>query len=144
MERIKLSVLKEPLFSLRIPRKDYHDLMLDSLESYGYMGGIVYNKQSGRIVDGHLRVSFLQKLQIEEIDITVCDLSDTDEAILRLNLNIDIVMADSILLYRAINNFNLKDHLDKSSLQPELRKIISDGWVIENDIKKKGNQNVLF
>lgn len=58
-----------------------------SLERFGELGGIVYNKRTGRIVGGHQRVKALAAMGIEEAEVRVVDLPIAEEKAANLALN---------------------------------------------------------
>jgi len=58
-----------------------------SVERFGLVEPIVYNKRSGFIVGGHQRVKALKGLGEKTATVVVVDLDETDEAALNLSLN---------------------------------------------------------
>jgi len=58
-----------------------------SLEKFGVVDPIIFNKQTGNIVGGHFRVRELKKLGVEEVDCVILDLSPEDEKELNIRLN---------------------------------------------------------
>ncbi|HQQ01001.1 MAG TPA: ParB N-terminal domain-containing protein [bacterium] len=72
------------------PRK-ISDLALSrlqkSVERFGLVEPIVYNKRSGCIVGGHQRVKALKQLGEKAATVVVVDLDETDEKALNLALN---------------------------------------------------------
>lgn len=58
-----------------------------SMEKFGIVQPIVYNKRSGNIVGGHQRYKVLLAAGITEIDVTEVDLSEADEQALNVALN---------------------------------------------------------
>ena len=58
-----------------------------SLEKFGVVEPIIWNKQTGFIVGGHFRVRELQKLGYKEIDCVIVDLNEEDEKELNIRLN---------------------------------------------------------
>ena len=59
----------------------------ESLEKFGMVEPIIYNKQTGYIVGGHFRVRELKKLGIKEIECVIVDLNEADEKELNIRLN---------------------------------------------------------
>ena len=58
-----------------------------SLERFGELGGIVYNKRTGRLVGGHQRVKALAAMGIEDAEVRVVDLPVAEEKAANLALN---------------------------------------------------------
>lgn len=58
-----------------------------SLERFGELGGIVYNKRTGRLVGGHQRVKALAAMGIDDADVRVVDLPVAEEKAANLALN---------------------------------------------------------
>ena len=59
----------------------------ESLEKFGLVEPIIFNKQTGYIVGGHFRVRELKKLGIKEIECVIVDLNEDDEKELNIRLN---------------------------------------------------------
>lgn len=58
-----------------------------SIQEFGYVEPIIYNKQTGRIVGGHQRHRALKELGYDEIEVVEVDLNETQEKILNIGLN---------------------------------------------------------
>lgn len=58
-----------------------------SLERFGELGGIVYNKRTGRLVGGHQRVKALAAMGVEDAEVRVVDLPIAEEKAANLALN---------------------------------------------------------
>ena len=58
-----------------------------SLERFGELGGIVYNKRTGRLVGGHQRVKALAAMGIKDAEVRVVDLPIAEEKAANLALN---------------------------------------------------------
>jgi len=59
----------------------------DSLNKFGVVEPIVWNKQSGYIVGGHFRVRELIKFGYKEVECVIVDLNKEDEIELNIRLN---------------------------------------------------------
>jgi len=59
----------------------------ESLEKFGMVEPIIFNKKTGYIVGGHFRVRELKKLGIKEIECVIVDLNEADEKELNIRLN---------------------------------------------------------
>ncbi len=75
------------------PRKDLkpgdagYEKLKKSMETFGYVEPIVWNKQTGNIVGGHQRLKILQDQGHTEIECVVVDLDETEEKALTVALN---------------------------------------------------------
>lgn len=75
------------------PRKDLkpgdpeYEKLKKSMETFGYVEPIVWNKRSGHVVSGHQRLKILQNQGETEIECVVVDLDETEEKALNVALN---------------------------------------------------------
>jgi len=75
------------------PRKDLkpgdpeYEKLKKSIETFGYVEPIVWNKQTGNIVGGHQRLKILQHQGHTEIECVVVNLDETEEKALNVALN---------------------------------------------------------
>lgn len=75
------------------PRKDLrpgdpeYQRLEQSMERYGYVEPIVWNERTGNVVGGHQRLKILIATGAKETDVSVVDLSPTDEKALNVALN---------------------------------------------------------
>jgi DNA modification methylase len=92
-----LQIQKLPLEKLNPakynPRKDLkpgdpeYEKLKKSMETFGYVEPIVWNKRSGHVVSGHQRLKILQNQGETEIECVVVDLDETEEKALNVALN---------------------------------------------------------
>jgi ParB-like chromosome segregation protein Spo0J len=83
----KLSDLIPAPYNPRQSTKNQEKHLKASLEKFGVVEPIIFNKQSGYIVGGHFRVRELTKLGYKEIECVIVDLNDDDERELNIRLN---------------------------------------------------------
>jgi DNA modification methylase len=75
------------------PRKDLqpgdpeYEKLKRSIQEFGYVEPIVWNKRSGNIVGGHQRYKVLLDMGMSEVDCVVVDLDETKEKALNIALN---------------------------------------------------------
>jgi len=75
------------------PRKDLqpgdpeYEKLKRSMQEFGYVEPIVWNKHTGNIVGGHQRYKVLLDMGMQEVDCVVVDLDETKEKALNLALN---------------------------------------------------------
>lgn len=70
----------------KISRKQLSGLQA-SIDRYGLVQPIVWNKRSGNVVGGHQRLKVLASREVKETTVAVVDLSDADEKRLNVTLN---------------------------------------------------------
>ena len=87
IEKKKISELKPLSENPRSSTEEQELNLKRSLEKFGVVEPIVFNKQTGNIVGGHFRVRELKKLGIKEVDCVIVDLSIEDEKELNIRLN---------------------------------------------------------
>ncbi|GAB7231268.1 site-specific DNA-methyltransferase [Facklamia hominis] len=75
------------------PRKDLqpgdaeYEKLKRSIETFGYVEPIIWNKQTGRIVGGHQRLKVMQDLGYQEIECVIIDIDESKEKALNVALN---------------------------------------------------------
>lgn len=75
------------------PRKDLqpgdaeYEKLKRSIETFGYVEPIIWNKQTGRIVGGHQRLKVMQDLGYQEIECVIIDIDESKEKTLNVALN---------------------------------------------------------
>jgi DNA modification methylase len=87
IEKKKLSELKPAPYNPRQSTAKQEKHLKASLEKFGVVEPIIYNKQTGYIVGGHFRVRELTKLGYKEIECVIVDLNEYDERELNIRLN---------------------------------------------------------
>lgn len=88
--KMKIDELKpapyNPRKSLKKGDKEYEKLRR-SIEEFGYVDSIIWNRRTNYIVGGHQRLTVLKDLGYEEVDVSVVDLEPTKEKALNIALN---------------------------------------------------------
>lgn len=90
IQTIKVSQLRAAGYN---PRKDLqpedaeYKKLRNSIETFGYVEPIIWNKRTGNVVGGHQRLKILLEHGAEDIECVVTDLDDKDEKILNVLLN---------------------------------------------------------
>ncbi|MBQ3194047.1 MAG: DNA modification methylase [Oscillospiraceae bacterium] len=75
------------------PRKDLqpgdpeYEKLKRSLQQFGYVEPVIWNKATGRVVGGHQRLKVLQDIGITEVDCVVVDIPEDQEKALNIALN---------------------------------------------------------
>lgn len=87
IEKKKISDLKLAPYNPRKSNEKQEANLKKSLEKFGVVEPIVFNKQTGYIVGGHFRIRELKKLGYKEVDCVIVDLNEDDEKELNIRLN---------------------------------------------------------
>jgi hypothetical protein len=90
IEKIKVTQLKPAPYNARQSSKEQERQLKASLEKFGTVEPIIFNKQTGYIVGGHFRLRELIKLGYEEVDCVIVNLSEDDEKELNIRLNANV------------------------------------------------------
>lgn len=128
------------------PRKDLqpgdpeYEKLLRSVEEFGYVEPIIWNKRTGNIVGGHQRFKVLKQLGFAEIDCVVVDMDEAREKALNIALNKisgDWDTAKLADVFRDIEQYGIS--LDITGFEaPEIDKLFQklsreDGKIVEDD-----------
>jgi DNA modification methylase len=87
IEKKKISDLIPAPYNPRQSTAKQEKHLKESLEKFGLVEPIIFNKQTGYIVGGHFRVRELKKLGIKEIECVIVDLNEENEKELNIRLN---------------------------------------------------------
>jgi len=86
----RLSELKASEYNPRISindNKDFYKKLDASIQKFGYVQPIIWNKRTDNIVGGNQRLQILRDTNVQEIDVVEVDLSLEDEKALNITLN---------------------------------------------------------
>lgn len=90
LKLMKLSDLRpsgyNPRVELKVGDPEFERLK-NSIETFGNVEPIVWNKRTGHIVGGHQRLEVLKAMGVMETHVSVVDLNDDDEKLLNVALN---------------------------------------------------------
>ncbi len=90
IEKIEISKLVPAEYN---PRKDLkpgdaeYEKLKRSIEQFGYVEPVIWNKATGRVVGGHQRLKVLVDSGLKEVDCVVVELSEDREKALNIALN---------------------------------------------------------
>jgi len=106
IQKIKISELKPAPYNPRKIKKEELKKLEDSMDKFGYIDPIIYNKRTGHVVGGHQRLSVISsKLSPDsEIDVSVVDLDEFQEKTLNIALNRITGMWDDEKLEQLLQN----------------------------------------
>ena len=98
------------------PRKDLkpgdqeYEKLKRSLEEFGYVEPVIWNKATGRVVGGHQRLKVLMDMGITEVDCVVVDMPEDKEKALNIALNKITGDWDPVKLTEVIGELDLEDY----------------------------------
>lgn len=87
IETKKIADLKPAPYNPRKSNERQEANLKASLEKFGVVEPIIFNKQTGYIVGGHFRVRELKKLGYKEVECVIVDLDEEAEKELNIRLN---------------------------------------------------------
>ena len=103
-----LSAVYNPRKDLKPNDNEYKKLKV-SIEQFGYVEPVIWNKRTGVVVGGHQRLKVLKEQGFEEIECVVVDLPEEKEKALNVALNKISGEWDSDKLTELFKDLELKD-----------------------------------
>lgn len=145
-----------PRVDLKPGDKEY-DKLKRSIEEFGYVEPIIYNKRNNTVVGGHQRLKVLKDLGYTDIDVVEVDLNENDEKALNIALNKVSGDWDNEKLAELLNDLQMDNYdvdltgFDSDEINSLLDSMINDieDDITENDdngteIKRKDYKNNLI
>ena len=102
-----------PRVDLKPGDKEY-DKLKRSIEEFGYVEPIIYNKRNNTVVGGHQRLKVLKDLGYTDIDVVEVDLDESNEKALNIALNKVSGDWDNEKLEELLNELNNEADFDIS------------------------------
>lgn len=133
----RLEDLKEADYNPRIqlePGMAEYEKLKSSIETFGDVEPIVWNKRSGNVVGGHQRLTVLKDMGVETTLVSVVDLSDTEEKMLNVALNKIKGDWDKAKLEEILSEFNQKEAFVAGFDPDEIALLQADNSDLEEDI----------
>lgn len=141
----RLEDLKAAAYNPRVqlePGMPEYEKLKASIEMFGDVEPIVWNKRSGNVIGGHQRLTVLRDMGTETALVSAVDLSDTEEKILNVALNKIKGEWDKTKLEEILSGFNQSEafvagfdpdeiallQADNSDIEDEL-----DGWLDDEE-----------
>ncbi len=90
IEKISISKLNPAKYN---PRKDLkpgdaeYEKLKRSMDEFGYVEPIIWNKRTGRVISGHQRLKILKSMGYADVECVVLDLDEVKEKALNVALN---------------------------------------------------------
>ena len=102
-----------PRIELKAGMPEYEKIK-KSIETFGYVDPIIYNKRNNVVIGGHQRLAVLKDLGYTSIDVVEVDLDDSSEKALNIALNKISGDWDADKLEDLLRELNVVDDLDIS------------------------------
>lgn len=116
IEKVSIDKLKvagyNPRKALKKGDVEYNKLSR-SIEEFGYVEPIIWNKVSGTVVGGHQRLTVLKDKGYSEVDVVVVELSESKEKALNVALNKVSGTWDEDLLSNLLSDLRGADDIDE-------------------------------
>lgn len=113
-----------------ISNKNFNRLK-NSVEKFGMVEPIVWNERTGRIVGGHQRYRVLVEQGVEETEVVVVDLPESDEVLLNISLNNPAIQGDfsddAVELLEELSEFTGFEDLGLDELRDDLSEVTPTG-----------------
>jgi len=136
IELKKLSDLKPAPYNPRQSNAEQEKQLKSSLEKFGVVEPIIFNKQTGFIVGGHFRIRELKKLGYKEIECVIVDLNEADEKELNIRLNANTGSWDWDELANNWDSELLSDWgLEIPGFEPTILEAEEDDFAVPDEIK---------
>ncbi|MED3736640.1 ParB N-terminal domain-containing protein [Virgibacillus pantothenticus] len=90
IETVSIEKINPATYNPRIdlqPGDDEYEKLKRSIDEFGYIEPLVWNKQTGNLVGGHQRLKILLEQGIKEVQVSVVDLDPKKEKALNIALN---------------------------------------------------------
>lgn len=90
IEKLKTNILNPATYN---PRKDLkpgdaeYEKLKRSINEFGYVEPVIWNKKTGNVVGGHQRLKILNEMGYEEVDCVVVEVDEEKEKALNIALN---------------------------------------------------------
>lgn len=139
MELIEKNIeeLKEAAYNPRIqlePGMPEYEKLKSSIETFGDVEPIVWNKRSGNVVGGHQRLTVLKNMGIKTTLVSVVDLPDTEEKLLNVALNKIKGDWDKVKLEELLQDFSVNEAFVAGFDPDEIALLQADNSDLEQDI----------
>lgn len=113
VKTISLDKIKPAPYNPRInvrEHPEFYEKLLRSIQYFGYVEPIVWNKRTGHIVGGNQRYEILKEIGEKEVEVVVVDLSLEDEKALNIALNKISGDWDLPKLQEVLNDLKLQNY----------------------------------
>jgi hypothetical protein len=87
VKTMKIEELQRAPYNPRLITPENRKALRKSMERFGLVENLVWNKRTGNLVGGHQRLAVLQEQGVEEVPVAVVDLPEEEEKALNITLN---------------------------------------------------------
>ncbi|MFX3618714.1 MAG: site-specific DNA-methyltransferase [Sporolactobacillus sp.] len=90
IKKIPISSINPALYNPRLdlkPGDPEYEKLKRSIQEFGYVDPLIWNKQTGNLIGGHQRLKILESEGEKEVEVSVVDLDDQKEKALNIALN---------------------------------------------------------
>lgn len=102
MQLVNIEKLNPTKYNPRVdlkPGDEEYEKLKRSIQEFGYVEPIVWNCRTGNVVGGHQRLKILQGEGYKKVNVSVVDLSDSQEKALIGNTNVQVIRNGKTLPY---------------------------------------------
>ena len=155
IQKIEVSKINPAAYNPRVdlkPNDSEYEKLKQSINTFGYVEPLVWNKQTGNLVGGHQRLKILIEQGATEVEVSVVDLPIDKEKALNLALNKIRGDWDDDKLAVLLEELNQNPNLDMNLTgfeAPEISEILDraeeakeDGFDLEGELNNIGNEAV--
>ena len=155
IQKVEVSKINPAAYNPRVdlkPGDPEYEKLKQSINTFGYVEPLVWNKQTGNLVGGHQRLKILIEQGVTEVEASVVDLPIDKEKALNLALNKIRGDWDDNKLAALLDELNQDQNLDISLTgfdAPEISEILDkveevkeDGFDLEGELNNIGNEAV--
>ena len=125
IKKIKLKDMKPAKYNPRKtlkPEDIEYQQIKNSIEEFGFIQPIVWNKRTGNIISGHQRVNILKAEGYEEIEAVVVDFDEEKEKLANISLNKITGQWSVVKLRDLLEDLDKKFSLEKFGFHEEIKK----------------------
>ena len=153
IQRIEVSRINPAAYNPRIdlkPGDPEYEKLKQSINTFGYVEPLVWNKQTGNLVGGHQRLKILIEQGATNVEVSVVDLPIDEEKALNLALNKIRGDWDEDKLAVLLEELNQNPNLDMNLTgfdAPEIGEILDraeeakeDGFDVDGELNNIGNE----
>lgn len=90
IQKVSIDKINPAPYNPRItlkPSDPAYEKLKQSIEKFGLVEPLIWNKRTGNLVSGHQRLAILKKEGAKEVQVSVVNLSDSDEKALNMAMN---------------------------------------------------------
>lgn len=144
VQEININELNPAPYNPRVhlePGMPKYEKIKRSIDELGYVEPIVWNKQTGNVVDGNQRLTVLKSLGYETVPCSVIDLDENKEKLLNVALNKIDGRWDYDKLEKVLREFNYEVASVTGFSAEEIAVLLADNDDLEFDTDDYGDWN---